>query len=57
MEKTRREIEEVISNVVGQMAEGGSRYPGMSYEEGVDEALRWALGDNDNEGWPFGDEE
>lgn len=42
--------------VVGQMADGGSEYPGMSYEEGVDEALRWVLGENDNDEWPFGEE-
>jgi hypothetical protein len=53
---TSDEIEEVIGNVTDQIAQGGSRYPGMSYEEGVDEALRWVQGNSDNTEWPFGND-
>jgi len=36
-----------IQEALEQIDRGGSRFPGMSYEEGVVNALRWALGDND----------
>lgn len=29
--------------------EEGSNYPGLSYEQGVKDALEWALGDTDAE--------
>jgi len=29
------------------VAEGGSRWPALSYEEGVQAALAWVLGDTD----------
>ena len=33
-----------IENVLDRLPTGGStRYSGMSYEEGIDEALRWVL--------------
>ena len=34
-------------------SEGRSDVPGMSYEEGVSAALRWAIGESDDE--PIGD--
>lgn len=27
----------------------GSRWPGMTYEQGVDNALRWAAGESDDD--------
>ena len=57
MFKTRNEIDEVIGNCLDQMEQGSSKYPGMSYEEGVEAALRWVTGDSDDEGFPFGNEE
>jgi hypothetical protein len=49
--KAADEIEEVIDRIPG----GSNRYPAMTYEEGVEEALRWALGEMEEEetGWPF----
>ena len=40
--KTPDEIDEVLNECVA--AEGRSRYPGMSYEEGVRVGIEWALG-------------
>ena len=38
--KSKREIEDVL-NRVDEF--GASKFPGMSYEEGVSAALRWVL--------------
>lgn len=55
--KSQAEIDEVLGRVMEQIGQGKSKYGGMTYEEGVDEALRWVTGDNDSDEWPFGDEE
>lgn len=34
-------------NIAIEQGEGGSKWPGMSYELGVQNALRWVLGDDD----------
>lgn len=43
--RTEREIEKLIDRAA-KAAEVGSKFPGMSYEEGVIAALEWALGDD-----------
>lgn len=43
------EIEEMVSKVIPWLEASTSDVPGMTYEEGVDAALRWALGDCDDE--------
>lgn len=40
--KDEQQIEEVLRKVDST---GGTKYPGMTYEEGVEEALRWVLGE------------
>ena len=40
------EIESTLGEAVAAM-DTGSKYPGMSYEEGVEAALRWVLDDTD----------
>lgn len=57
MRKTEKEIYEVIDRCLDQMDKDSSKYFGMTYEEGVEAALRWVIGENDDEGFPFGDEE
>lgn len=44
MEPTRKQIEEKLSDAIGA-AEQGSKNPGMTYEQGVEAALRWVLGE------------
>lgn len=36
-----------INDALQEMNQGTRRFPGMSYEEGVINALGWALGDTD----------
>jgi len=55
--KTQNEMYEVIGRLLTQLEEGQTKYPGMSYEEGVDEALRWVMGNMDDGGWPFTEDE
>lgn len=44
---TDDEINEQVTEAMTAQEEGSSRWPGMSYEQGVETALRWALGDDD----------
>jgi len=43
---TDDEIEDQISDAL-EAQNQGSRWPGMSYEQGVEAALRWALGEEE----------
>jgi hypothetical protein len=45
-ERTPGEVQDQIDEAADSMAEGGSRWPGMSYEEGVLAALRWLVGES-----------
>jgi len=42
---TDEQINEVINDANDQIDAGGSRWPGMSYEQGVVAALGWVIGD------------
>jgi hypothetical protein len=46
--KAEREIEELIGRAVEQM-DSGSKFHGMSYEEGIEAALRWVLEEDDTD--------
>ena len=39
--KTKQEIEKLLENFDSQR----SQYPGMTYEQGIEEALQWVLGE------------
>ena len=41
--RTQSEIEDTIDRALQLNGEGGSNYPGMTYEQGVEDALRWAM--------------
>lgn len=45
--RTEKEITRVEDWAI-EGIEDGSRYPGMSYEQGVLDALQWLRGDTDN---------
>lgn len=48
------EIEDQLAEAINSM-DSGSKWPGMSYEEGVAAALRWVLGHSENR--PMEDED
>ena len=45
---TQDEIDEVLNQCMEQADEGGSRFPGMTYEQGVEAAIRWMQGTDEN---------
>ena len=49
MAPTKEEIYEQVDKAIASQEEygEGGRWPGMSYEAGVDAALRWAVGDSE----------
>lgn len=48
MEPTQEQIDDQINLTLAAVESGVSAYPGMTYEQGVDNALRWANGDTDD---------
>ncbi len=50
---TQSEIDDVLNKCNEQEEEGGSQWPGMSYEQGVAAAIRWLTEGQDN---PMDDE-
>lgn len=54
IERTKEQIEEVHARVIDKIGEGSTAYPGMSYEEGIDDFVRWLTGESDGDGeFPF----
>lgn len=46
--RTEDEIDAQAEKAWAQVREGGSRWPGMTYEQGVANAIEWLTGDNDD---------
>ncbi len=47
--RSQEEVDALVNRAVDVIDAAGTLYPGMSYEEGVIEAVRWLLGEsNDN---------
>ena len=49
---TEQQIDDVLNQCSDQLDEGGSKYHGLSFEEGVRDAIQWLRGDGPN---PLGD--
>jgi hypothetical protein len=47
VQRSESEIDDVRNEVVDLIDEGSSKFPGMSYEEGVENALSWVFGERD----------
>lgn len=57
--RSQREAEEVMGRCDETIAEGDSKYHGMSYEEGVRDGIVWAFQlehTEQPEDWPFTEE-
>ena len=50
MRRSDKEVNEQLDRASGvqRTEKGSSRWPGMTYEEGVDAAIRWMNGDTDD---------
>lgn len=46
--RPEKQIDEAINKCMEQEEKGGSKWPGMTYEQGVSEALRWMTGATDD---------
>lgn len=46
-EVSTEDVEEELNEMTARVADHDLRYPGMSYEEGVRDALQWVLGERD----------
>jgi len=44
---SEQEINEVLNKCSDNIDKSKSKFPGMSYEEGVESAIRWILGDEE----------
>lgn len=45
---TDEQIDEVVDKCCTQIQQGGSKYPGMSYEQGLRDAIDWLTGDSED---------
>lgn len=52
VQKTQDEIDEVLNQVYEAIDQGERRFPGMSYEQGVEAALEWVIGNRDEDPYP-----
>ena len=50
--RTEGEINELLNHVSDKINEGGPRFSGMTYEDGIREALMWAIGEYDEHPYP-----
>ncbi len=50
--RTEGEINELLNAVEDKIDEGGSRFRGMTYEDGIRDALMWAIGDQEDHPYP-----
>ena len=48
MNRTKQEIEMQLDEAIAQVAEDSTLYPAMTYEQGVEAALRWILGETED---------
>lgn len=44
----KEDIDEVLNQCSDAADSGRSKFPGMSYEQGVEAAIRWLIGDDDS---------
>ena len=52
VERTDEEVNDLLNEVKDRINEGGSRFPGQTYEEGIREALMWVFGEYDDHPYP-----
>jgi len=45
--RSKDDIEEQIAQALDSKEENGSKFPGMSYEDGVESALMWVIEERD----------
>ena len=46
--RDRKEIDQQLNMTMESVDEGSTKWPAMTYEQGVENALRWVTGENDD---------
>lgn len=46
--RSHKEINDLFDECMGSIKNSNSKYPGMSYEEGIKNAILWLCGDTDD---------
>ena len=46
--RTQEEIDDVLNESFQALETGRSRYPGMTYEQGIEDMYHWLVGDSDD---------
>ena len=46
--RDRKEIDDQLNRTTEAVDSGATAWPGMSYEQGVENALRWVTGESDD---------
>ena len=49
IKRTDEQIDDVKNRIMEQMDKGGSKFHGMTYEEGLDAAIRWLFGETEDD--------
>jgi len=47
-QQEQQAIDDLINKVVAQENEGGSKFPGMTYEQGIKATIEWLEGNGPN---------
>lgn len=50
--RTDEEVDALLNELDGQINVGGSRFSGQTYEQGVQEGIRWLLGETEDHPYP-----
>ena len=48
VKRTDGEVDEVLNKAAEQEDKGGSQWPGMTYEQGVQAGIQWLIGNWDH---------
>lgn len=46
--RTEQEIDDVLGMCIDSYNNGASRYPGMTYEQGIEAAIEWMRGNGEH---------
>jgi hypothetical protein len=47
IQRTQEQIDAVLEEVAQRIASGASKFPGMSYEQGINEMWSWLISDDE----------
>jgi hypothetical protein len=48
IKRTKEEVDELLNDLAESVDSGERRFPGMSYEQGIEVGIRWLIGEVDD---------